>query len=54
MQILAAKSESCDMCKGIVYKLKTTAGILYQCSSCGCCISRSDGYAQNKTKCDYK
>ena len=33
-KILGAYAEKCDLCNGIVYKLLTSLGIVYQCK-CG-------------------
>lgn len=35
-KMLGAKEGMCKHCDGIVYKLRTKLGVLYQCSKCGC------------------
>lgn len=35
-KILGAYENKCVHCRGIVYKLKTSLGIIYQCKICGC------------------
>lgn len=39
-KILGAYSNKCPLCNGVVYKLKTSIGIFYQCR-CGMCTQNN-------------
>lgn len=42
LKIMGAYEKNCPMCDGIVYKLLTGLGIIYQCQKCGCTYEGSD------------
>ncbi|WP_199533664.1 hypothetical protein [Romboutsia maritimum] len=39
-KILGAYEKSCPVCGGVVYKLKTSIGTIYQCK-CGMCTQNN-------------
>lgn len=43
LKIIGAYENACPLCDGIVYRLSTGLGILFQCKNCGCTYqTRSD------------
>jgi len=52
LKIMGAYENACPTCEGIVYKLSTRLGILFQCKNCGCTYqTRSD--IDDNTKFNY-
>lgn len=42
LKIIGAYENACPLCDGIVYRLSTGLGIIYQCKNCGCTYEGSD------------